>query len=54
MKYKIGDLVEYHSQLFVVIYVGRKTNFIRVKNIVTGDTSGFPPTWLTKIKTDNL
>ena len=49
---KIGDLVEYKSQLFVVIGLENTYGYIRVKSIITGSTSGFPPTWLTKIKTD--
>ena len=49
---KIGDLVEYHGQLYVIIGLENKSDFIRVKSIATGSTSGFPPTWLTKVKTD--
>ena len=51
---KIGDLVEFHGHLFVVIGFVDKSDFIRVKSISTGNTSGFPPSWLTKIKTDNF
>ena len=51
---KIGDLVEYHGQLFIVIGLENKSDFIRVKSITTGYTSSFPPDWLTKVETDNF
>ena len=51
---KVGDLVEYHGHLFVIIESGNTSHFIRVKCITTGNTSGFPVAWLTKVKTDNF
>ena len=49
---KIGDLVKYHGHLFMIIEIDNNSDFIRVKSIATGNTSGFPATWLTKVKTD--
>lgn len=56
MKHKIGDLVLQSNQIFIVIDVITKGNacMVMVKNIATGNTSGFPPMWLTKIKTDKI
>jgi len=53
---KIGDLVLQSDTMFIVIDVITEGNacMVMVKNIVTGNTSGFPPDWLTKIKTDKI
>ena len=50
---KKGDLVLQSNRIFIVMSVDR-TGYAMVKNIATGNTSGFPSVWLTKIKTDNL
>lgn len=50
---KIGDLVAYHSQIFIVIK-GDATyaDYVIVKNIKTGNTSLFPCDFLIKLETD--
>tara|TARA_B100001094_G_C17825155_1_gene620472 strand:+ start:316 stop:486 length:171 start_codon:yes stop_codon:yes gene_type:complete len=53
---KIGDLVLQSKQIFIVVDVITEGNasMVMVKNIKTGNTSAFPPDWLTKIKTDKF
>jgi len=50
---KTGDLVLQSNRIFIVMSIDR-TGYAMVKNITTGNTSGFPSAWLTKIKTDNF
>lgn len=50
---KVGDLVRYHSQIFIVIEEDATyADYVIVKNIVTGNTSLFPRDFLTLIPTD--
>ncbi len=50
---QIGDLVKYHSQIFIVIEEdARNEDYVLVKNIKTGNTSLFPRGFLTILKTD--
>jgi hypothetical protein len=54
---KIGDLVSQSNELFIVISIKKTGAFgcmAMVKSVTTGNISGFPPEWLTKIKTDNF
>jgi len=54
---KKGDLVLQNNEIFIVMSVEKAGAFgymAMVKSVATGNTSGFPPEWLTKIKTDNL
>ena len=53
---KIGDLVLQNDTMFVVMSIDWTGcgYMVMVKNIKTGNTSAFPPAWLTKIKTDNF
>jgi len=50
---KKGDLVSQNNEIFIVMSIDG-TGYAMVKSITTGNTSGFPSVWLTKIKTDNL
>ena len=50
---KKGDLVSQNNEIFIVMSID-DNGYAMVKSVATGNTSGFPPTWLTKIKTDNL
>ena len=52
---KKGDLVLQSNELFIVISIEKTGAFgcmAMVKSVTTGNISGFPPEWLTKIKTD--
>ena len=50
---KVGDLVTYHDQIFVVVEEDATyADYVFVKNIVTGNTTLFPRGFLTKLETD--
>ena len=53
---KKGDLVSQNNEIFIVMSIDWTGCgcMVMVKNVATGNTSGFPSVWLTKIKTDNL
>jgi hypothetical protein len=54
---KIGDLVSQSNELFIVIRLKNTGAFgcmAIVKSVTTGNISGFPPEWLTRIKTDKF
>ena len=50
---KKGDLVSQNNEIFIVMSIDGN-GYAMVKSVATGNTSGFPSVWLTKIKTDNL
>ena len=53
MNYKIGDLVQWHDIIYIVVRID--PNFVTVMNIQDGQhTSAFPPDWLTKVETDKF
>ena len=53
---KKGDLVSQNNEIFIVMSIDWTGcgYMVIVKSVATGNTSGFPPDWLTKIKTDNF
>ena len=53
---KIGDLVLQNNEIFIVMSIDWTDcgYMVMVKNTATGNTSSFPPDWLTKIKTDKF
>ena len=53
---KIGDLVLQNNEIFIVMSIDWTGcgYMVMVKSVATGNISGFPPAWLTKIKTDNF